>query len=299
MYKSAADYLKDLRRELKGCDPATIQDAVADTEEHFYSAAGQASTDSAGMSGHHGLSSLLETFGTPREVAAAYRELEARLPMPMTTLRRAEPTSPLGKFFGVAADIRTWGALLYMLFALVTGIIYGMWSLVAGGLSLFFLIFIIGLPMMGLYLLSIRGLALMEGRIVETLLGIRMPKRPMFVRKELRLGQKFKALIFETTTWKALFYLILRLPLGILYSTLTSILLVASIKFALYPLWHIWLNRPLLTFKQPYFPPEGLIPLFSLLGILTFFLTLHLVRWLGRQHGLLAKYLLVSKGAKR
>ncbi len=295
MYKSVADYLNELRHELAGCDPATIQDALADAEEHFYSAAGQESTDSSGTNGHQGISFLLENFGTPQEVATAYREMEAHMPLPLLALQRKKPKSLWGKFFGVAADIRTWSALLYMLFALITGIIYGMWSLVAGGLSLFFLIFIIGLPMMGLYLLSVRGLALMEGRIVETLLGVRMPKKPVFVRKGLSPSQKFKTLILASTTWKALLYLVLRFPLGILYSTATFLLLSFSIKFMIYPLWYTWLNRPLLTFRQPYFPPEGLFPLISLTGALIFFLTLHLVRWLGRQHGLLAKYLLVSK----
>jgi uncharacterized membrane protein len=295
MYKSVAEYLSELRRELAGCDPATIQDALADAEEHFYSAAGWKSADSSGRDGQQGISSLLETFGTPQEVAAAYREIETRLPVPMVSFQHKEPKSILGKFFGIAADFRTWGALLYMLFALVTGIIYGMWGLVAGALSLFFLIFIIGIPMMGLYLLSVRGLALMEGRIVETLLGVRMPRKPVFVRKGLSLSQKFKALVLDSTTWKALFYLVLRFPLGLLYSTATFILLSFSIKFMLYPLWFTWLNRPLLTFKEAYFPPEGLIPLISLAGVLAFFLTLHLARWVGKQHGRLAKYMLVRK----
>jgi len=177
----------------------------------------------------------------------------------------------------------------------VTGFIYGIWGLVGGAFSLLFLIFIIGVPLVGLFLLSIRILALMEGRIVETLLAVRMPRKPIFVQKGLSWSQKFKALILESHTWKALLYLILRFPLGIVYSIGTAFLLSFSIKFALYPVWYFWLNRSLLHLRQPYFPPEGLIPLVSLVGILMFFLTLHLVRWLGRQQGHLAKYLLVRK----
>jgi hypothetical protein len=296
MYKSIADYLQALRHELGDCDPATVQDALADAEEHFESAL-ESDTPNAGAQINQGkrIQSLIDTFGSPQEVAAAYSELEKRLPLPLAAFPRKKRVSSWGNFFGVAADIRTWSALLYMLFALATGFIYGMWGLVGGALSLFFLIFIIGLPLSGLYLLSIRGLALMEGRIVEALLGVRMPRKPMFFRGGLSWGEKFKALVTESTTWTALFYLVLRLPLGIIYSMVTVVVLAFSLKFALYPLWHLWLQRPLLNFQQPYFPPEGLIPLISLSGVLAFFCTLHLVRWLGKQHGRFAKYLLVRR----
>lgn len=299
MYERVKDYLVDLRRELSGCDPATVRDALADAEEHFFSAAESAAAASGTGDRTAEIRSVLETFGTPQEVASAYRDLETRAPLPIANFARKRPSSTWGRFFGIAADIQTWSTLLYMLFALVTGFIYGTWSLVGGSLSLFFLIFIIGLPLAGLFLLSIRGLALMEGRIVEALLGIRMPRKSLFVQKGLSWGQKFRVLVTERHTWDALLYLILRLPLGILYSLGTALLLAFSLKFAFYPLWYYWLNRPLLNFAEPYFPPPSLIPVFSLLGILAFFLTLHLARWLGKLHGRFAKFLLVGKWEPR
>jgi hypothetical protein len=295
MNKHITDYLENLRHELAGCDPATIQDALADAQEHLYSAAEIDAGEPGSPDRSKEIQALLDSYGTPREVAAAYRDTEARVPIPITSFPRKKPHSPLGRFLGVTADIRTWSALLYMLFVLVTSFIYGVWSLVGGALSLCFLILIIGLPLAGLFLLSIRGLALMEGRIVEALLGVRMPRKPMFVRKGLSWSQKFKDLVTDSHTWKALVYLILRFPLGLLTSLGILILLSFSIKFALYPLWYLWLNRPLLSFAEPYFPPPGLIPVFSLVGILVFFLVLHLVRWLGKVHGRFAKYLLVRK----
>ena len=105
MYKSVAEYLRELRRELAGCDSAIIQDALADAEEHFASVPGWGASDSGNV--NEGISSLLETFGTPQEVAAAYREMEIRLPLPLNALRRKESKSLLGKFFGVAAEIQT------------------------------------------------------------------------------------------------------------------------------------------------------------------------------------------------
>ena len=40
MITSVEEYLNKLRKELAGCDPATIQDALADSEEHIRTALG-------------------------------------------------------------------------------------------------------------------------------------------------------------------------------------------------------------------------------------------------------------------
>ena len=47
-------------------------------------------------------------------------------------------------------------------------------------LSLGLLILIVGIPLTVLFFGSVRGLALLEGRLVEALLGERMPRRPRY-----------------------------------------------------------------------------------------------------------------------
>ena len=105
----------------------------------------------------------------------------------------AKPRSALGRFFGVYADSRAWGALLYMLIAFVTGIFYFTWVVTGLSLSVSFAIFIFGLPLALLFLLSVRGLALLEGRLVEALFGVRMPRRPLFTQQGLKWLERLKA----------------------------------------------------------------------------------------------------------
>ncbi len=92
---------------------------------------------------------------------------------------RNEPTPDSRNFgfFNVISDPRTYGALLYMLVSLATGIFYFTWTITGIALSLGFAILIIGIPFALLFIGSVRVLALVEGRIVEGLLGVRMPRR--------------------------------------------------------------------------------------------------------------------------
>ncbi len=64
MINNIEEYLEQLRKELAGCDPATVHDALSDSEEYLRMALG-ADTD---------LQSIIEKYGTPEEVAAGYRE---------------------------------------------------------------------------------------------------------------------------------------------------------------------------------------------------------------------------------
>ncbi len=122
-----------------------------------------------------------------------------------------------------------------------------------------------------------------------------MPRRPLFVQRDLSLGKKFKLLIIESHTWKALAYVILRFPLGILYFFGTVTLAAISLKCFLYPLWYWILDRPLITFSQPVYPPVWSIPFISLAGIVMVPLILHLAKAAGRIHGRFAKFMLVQQ----
>ena len=186
-----------------------------------------------------------------------------------------------------------WGAFLYILLSGLTAVVFGMWVILGGTISLFSLILIIGIPVTGLFLLSLRGIALMEGRIIEALLGIRMPRRPVFLSQGLNWREKYKALVTETYTWKIFAYLFLHFPLGIIYFLIIPVLFAFSIKCAVYPLWFWGLGRPLITFNAPTYPPPLSYPLVVAFGILLLFSTLHLAGFVGRMHGRFAKYMLV------
>jgi hypothetical protein len=295
MYKKIEDYLTQLKRELSGSDPALIQDALSDAEEHLRNALEESVENKPGISENEALQPLIERYGTPSEVASAYKETESLTPPTLATTEKHVTRSYGEKFFGAVAEARTWGAFLYILLSAFTAIIFGMWTLFGGAFSFFSLIFIIGIPVTGLYLLSLRGIALVEGRIIEALLGIRMPRKPIFLSRGLNWRKKYKVLITESYTWKVFAYMILHLPLGFIYFVVVVGMLGASIKGTIYPLWYWGLGRPLITFSQPIYPPAWSYPLVSVAGILMLFLTLHLARFIGKTHGRFAKFMLVRK----
>lgn len=294
--KKVDEYLAQLKLELQGSDPALIQDALFDAEEHLRTALEAARQDFPETDESEILIRLIEKYGTPADIAAAYKEIEPYIsPKPVLT---GKPFSRSGwaGFFGVLADSRAWGRFFYMLISVLTGCIYAYWSLFGLALSLSTLILIIGLPVTGLFLLSVRGLALLEGRIVEALLGVRMPRKPMFVSKDLNWRQKFKALVMEPHTWKSLTQLILQLPLGVVYFTAMVLMLGFSLKMIFYPIWNAVLHRSLLNLGETVInTPVWGYPLVSLAGLLLLPLTLHLARWAGKVHGRLARFMLIAK----
>ena len=235
-------------------------------------------------------------YGAPDEVADIYRVQETTV----TKALRAPPPAPrkswLGRFFGVALDPHTYGSLFYMLLALPLGILYFTWAVTGVVLSAGLLILIIGVPFIVLFIGTVYALSLVEGRLVETLLGERMPRRPPVPTRAGGFLERVKEIVAEPRTWSTLLYMVLMLPLGIVYFTAIVTLLAISFAFTfggvvtvLWQLGWVWVEGAVLQ-------PDWIAPFAWLLvpvGIALFFGTLHLVRGVGRLHGQLAKHMLV------
>lgn len=231
--RSIVDYLEQLRTALRGADPALIQDALYDAEEHLRAElADQPNRSEADMLEH-----VVGSYGAPEEVAEIYRDQEIRIQRAIRTPPAPPRRSLVGRFFGVAADPRTYGALFYMLLALATGIFYFTWAVTGVSLSFGLSVLIIGIPFVVLFLGSVRALSLLEGRIVEVMLGVRMPRRPPYPTVQgLSLMKRIGAMFTDGRTWGTLFYMLLMLPLGIIYFTLTVTLISVSIVLASAPI---------------------------------------------------------------
>lgn len=293
MTSNIKDYLSLLKNELRESDPAIIQDALSDAEEHLNTALDAEQQERPEASEEDLLEAIIEAYGTPEETAAAYREIEARVP---PALAGPYPSygNLLSRFFGVYARPQAWGALLYMPISLLTGILYFTWVVVGLSTSAAFALFIFGLPFAGIFLLSVRGVALVEGRIVEALLGVRMPRRALFAPKDLKWLAKIKFLASNRYTWLSMLYMILMLPLGILYFSLFVILIVLSLSFFAMPIYSLVLNLPVMYFGETvYYLPTALTPVPILLGLILMTATMHLAKSLGGLHGKLAKKILV------
>ena len=297
-------YLNDLKRALKGSDKATIQDALADAEEHLRTALETEREDQEELEESAAISKIIADYGEPAEIAEAYQSWETSLPPALAetpAARRVSTASSNGKrypgFFGIYADPRAWGGLVFMLLSLVTGTIYFSWAVIGLATSLGVMILIIGIPVTILFLLSFRGLAFLEGRLVEALLGERMPRRASFTDSNLPWKERLKILLTGKATWLSWIYMILMLPIGVINFTAIVTLVSVSLTLIASPILAYVFNIPFGTWSNGiavWSLPDYLTPLFALLGVGLGTATLHIARWVGMIQGKFAKALLVS-----
>lgn len=293
--RSVQEYLDQLRAELAGADPALIQDALYDAEEYLRGELHEHPEKTE----EQVLAAIATTYGAPEEVAEAYRATELKVQQALRTPRPAKSASLLGKFFGVFKDPRAYTALFYMLLSLATGIFYFVWTVAGMGMSLGFLVLIIGIPFLLLYLGSIRLLSLVEGRIVEVLLGVRMPRRPVHPGDvgSQTIMQRIKEMFTDPRTWSTILYVFLQLPLGVLYFSLAVSLLTASLGMISSPIQDLFPHMGLLWIEyddQTLELPWIVTPLIAALGVLLLTCLMHLARGVAWFHGHLAKALLVK-----
>lgn len=293
------EYMDRLRAALADADPALVQDALYDAEEYLRSElAEQTATGGSGRSEAEVIAAVASSYGAPDEVADIYRDTEARVQTALKPPLPPKRHSALGRFFGVAADPRAYASLFYMVLALATGIFYFAWVVTGLSLSLGLAITIIGIPLLILFFGSVRVLSLVEGRLVEVMLGERMPRRPLYANRDRPVLERIKELFTDPRMWSTLLYMLLMLPLGVVYFTIAVTLLALSLSLLLSPLAllpSIHLNVWIFGFDIPQTAP-WLLPVLSLTGLLLLFVTLHVARGIGRLHGSLAKHLLVQVG---
>ncbi|MFT3892468.1 MAG: sensor domain-containing protein [Anaerolineales bacterium] len=292
--KSIEEYLDLLKTELKDTDAATMQDALADAEEHLRAALTNLREKQPALSEDEALSQVAEQYGSPEEIASAYKEVE-RLTRPVVRETQVQQGA-IRRFLGVYDDPKAWGALLYMLISMITGIVYFTWVVTGLSLSLSFAIFVFGLLFAVFFTISLRGMALLEGRIIEGLLGVRMPRRSVFLQKDMTWFERLKANLTDKQVWLAMLYFFLQLPLGVIYFSVLVTLFALSLSFMAAPAVQSITTFPLMSIGDAhYYLPLWSMPLFLLLGFLIWTLTMHLGRWIGQWHGQYAKMLLVAE----
>src|SRR5579864_8357462 len=281
--RSIDEYLKQLRAALADQDPALIQDALYDAEEYLR----------AEVAAHPDKSEadvrelIASTYGAPEEVATAYKDTEAKVKAALKTpapASAAPQASAWKRFFGVFLDFRAYSSLFYMLLTLATGI-----------------------PYFTAFIGVTRVISLGEGRLLEAVTGERMPRRPMHPGPAAGWLTRIGEMLKDARTWTTLLYLLLMLPLGIVYFTVAVTLLAMGLAFVSTPLvmlsdyfgwWgfdvddHVRLGGFLVSEHSV----VGSIVLF-VLGVLLLTLLMHAARAIGRGHVHLAKALLVVPGA--
>jgi len=296
MFNTIEEYLDALKIEMQGSDSALLQDALADAREHLSTALAVARESNAELNEADALKTIVDEYGTPEETASAYKEVERRTSPSLK--QTVKPQSWFVHFFGVYADARAWGALLYMLIAFLTGIFYFTWAVTGISLSVSFVIFIFGLPLALLFLLSVRGLALLEGRLVEALLGVRMPRRPLFSHQGLKWLERLKQLLLDRTTWLFILYMFIQFILGIVYFVVIVTVFSVSLSLIASPfLQEIMKQSPIMDLNLccMILLPTWSYPLLVLAGFLLWTIFMNIARGIGQLHGRLAKWMLVTE----
>ncbi len=293
--RSIEQYLTALRQELAGEDAALIQDALYDAEEYLRAeVAAHPDKSEADV-----LELIASTYGAPDEVASAYRDTEKKVKAAMTTPRRL-PKSGAGAFFGVFLDPRAYTSLFFMLSSLATGIIYFTFSVTGLALSAGLSVLVIGVPFFLVFIALTRVVSLAEGRLIEAMTGERMPRRPVHQNNSAGFWARVGEMLKDRRTWTTLAYLILMLPLGIVYFVMALVGLAVSLAFIFAPLLEIasgfgWFDLPDDIHTNPsWLDSLWAAPLLILAGVLLLTTLMHLARGIGRLHAMYAKALLVA-----
>jgi uncharacterized membrane protein len=301
MFNNIESYLNDLKAALQGADPALIQDALWDAETHLKNSLATFREKHAEMSESSALAAVIQSYGTPEEVAEAYLERDAvvqKALRPDTAPSDASnaPLAPWPGFFQVLWTPKAYTSLLYLLTALPVGIFFFTWAVTGLSLSAGLIFLVIGIPFAIAFLGSVRILALVEGRLVEALLDVRMPRRPSLLPEGKGVLEKLKNLITDGHTWTSLFYLILHLPLGIFFFTAMVTGISVSLALIGAPIAHWVFGLPVFTWGDSFETgPEWLIAISPVIGFAFLLATMHFALLLGRAQGLLAKHMLVRR----
>jgi uncharacterized membrane protein len=296
--RSIDQYLRELKSALGDADPALVQDALYDAEEYLRAeVASHPDKSEADV-----LELIASTYGAPDEVASAYRTTEAQVTAALSPPKPPRPASRLGRFFAIYSDSRAWTSLFYMVLSLATGIVYFTLVVTGFALSAGFAVLIIGIPFFLLFIGLTRILSLAEGRLVEGLLGVRMPRRGRYPTSGVPLFKRIQAMLTDRRTWTTILYLVLMLPLGIVYFTLAitgSALSLGCIASPVMEILHsLGLSAAAFQFDDHPVGAAAGIPMslfVGALGVVLLTACFHMFRGLGNLQGQLAKVLLVAQ----
>ncbi|TNE57098.1 MAG: hypothetical protein EP340_10025 [Alphaproteobacteria bacterium] len=223
----------------------------------------------------------------------------------------------MARFFGVIVDPKTYGAMLYMVLALGTGIVYFTWVVTGLSVSLGTMILIIGVPLALLFLATVRLFSYLEGFLAQGLLGADMARAhegdvgdEAAEDETPNLWGKIKAMLKDGRTWTSMIYMVLQLGLGIVYFTFVVTTMSVSLSFIFAPFVSLFdssaavrIDSESLAYLQenmawlagmvesPY-AALALVPI----GLVLLFVSLHIMRGVGSLHRRIAEALLVHRG---
>lgn len=289
-------YLDELEAALKGSDPAVVMDAANDAGEYLYNEVDALLEANPEMKPEDAVAQAVEKFGSPAEVAQSFLDMEVQVDRAFRLDRPEPPRSGLSRFFGITRDPRAYAALLYMVISFFLALLHIFWVGYGVPIAAISCIFVIGVPISLFYMGSLRALTLVEFRLIESLLGIRMPRRPIFVKTKGNVLTLFMAMIKDPYTWKTILYLVLMVPAGAAYGLLLLALLGTMAELLYLPVFPDHSDLVLYIYgsgsEGP--GPWGFVVTLPL-AFLVYTCVLHFFVILGRTHARITKRFMVGR----
>jgi hypothetical protein len=204
-------------------------------------------------------------------------------------------SSELGVLFGAFVRKQSYLNLLYLILSFPLGIFY--FVLVVVGISVGFslLIVLIGIPLLGLTLAAVRGLGAWERQLAIWLLDADIPRRVVLRISWKHPWRALKRLVRDKSTWKALAFLLLKLPLGVVSFVACVVLGSVSAALLLCPLTYRFV--PVNFYGSPITTPEEAL-LCLVAGLVLALISIHVLNALAALWRVLAVALL-NGGAAR
>ncbi|MEC3978950.1 sensor domain-containing protein [Amycolatopsis sp. H20-H5] len=204
---------------------------------------------------------------------------------------------------GRGLDPSFGGSLAYLLMNLPLGVFAFVWlvTLTASGLGT--VVVWLGVPLLALLVLSVRGAARLERARVYALLD-RFITLPYAALPDGTQRLRWKARLKDVTTWRDLVYLFLLFPLGIVEFVLVTTFWATSLGLAALPIYYRFLPGGVYRFPSDDFvwftvdSTVGALP-WAALGILFAALSVALTKALAGTHARLAAALLGPTSAQR
>ncbi len=248
-------YLAELQAAMTGLDAATIHDAIVDAENHLRAAL------RSGLS----IDQAINDYGSPEEIAQAYFDEAQQASRAMATDKAGAPVSSdqtrntrHGRSFlqrlqtipviKIWVDRRAWGSAVYFLlpgfaFALASFV----WVVTVGSLSIAMTPILIGIPLFIFLMGSVRVISLFQGKLVELLIGIRMPHRmqPVVIPvlrgsgAELNFWRRIRFWLTDVRSWLSLAYLLGNFFVAVILFTIFMTLVAVAASLVMAPLWEV------------------------------------------------------------
>ena len=202
-----------------------------------------------------------------------------------------EPTPPeRSDLFNSLWKTQTWLNILYLFLCFPLGIFYFVCLVTGISVGFGLLITVFGIFILFGVFLYVRAMSRFEIELTNTMLGTQI--RPQIVDPEIKgFWKRFREKLRSPSSWKGLFYLFLRFPMGIFSFSLSVSLLAASLGLISTPFIY---NAPWFNIEWPNnfwwnidTIPEAIIVAF--VGIVLLFISLFVLNFLAWIYGRIAK----------